>query len=188
MSQTINSIGVDRAGPSISSAEVVSRLAVWAVVLVRPFGWKAWLDDCRAAGIGAYLPVETVKVRRHVGLKTTIVEQPRPLYPGYAFVPLDDMAAELERTRGYAGPAMIGQRRMTVTGEVIRRIRVAEAAVPVQAKATKWEPGDRVRLTCGWFEGLAGTVRPPTRAGYVTVAVDGGMEVHVPAAHLAAID
>jgi hypothetical protein len=196
MSGTVQAIGIERTGAPMDAAELAAIVAVWAVVRVAR--WQAFLDDCRRDGVEVYVPLRPVRARRHAGRTTVVVEDDEPMYPGYGFVPADEIGGAVERARGWGGRAGEAGAWWTVSGAEIARIRAAEGETARRpwvdradggaGPAVVFAPGDRVRVEAGWLLGVEATVVAARRRGCVSIETAGGRLVHVPGHCLIAMD
>jgi len=134
----------------------------WLICRVHPLRLAAFLDRCTALGVAAYSP--TVLVRHRVSGKRRPIVEPKPAYPGYAFIVEDTLAPELTRAPGYHGFVLAGAKPATLGAAVVERMRSVEAQWHrdfERANGTGGErlkAGQRVRVKDGWFEGSTGTV------------------------------
>lgn len=173
-------------GGAVDPADLAAIHAEWSVVSVASHRWEAWLDDCRRHDVDGYLPLEPCRLRRHVGRRTEVVETARPIYPGYAFVPVHQVA-RLHRVRGCYGPVEVNGRRFVINGAEIRRIRLVEADRSPPVSPSVFDVGSVVRVVRGLMEGSQGVVVAPRSARHVTVEVTGCPLLDVPASCLATI-
>lgn len=128
--------------------------ARWYLLRTKPREEARALENLARQGFEAFVP--------HCSAERLVRGRPvrrrEPLFPGYAFVSLNETGhnwSVLRSTRGVAHLVRFGTHTPTVDDAVITRLRELDGAT-LPGPADALAPGDRVRIVAGPLAGLEG--------------------------------
>ncbi len=122
----------------------------WYVVQSKPGQAEKAAQELRNQGFEVFLPL--VKVEKLKRGKR--VEQEEPLFPGYLFIELSEVASNwrpIRSTRGVARVITFGNQPAVVPDDVVEQLR---DSLKQQAEVRTLEPNQPVRITEGPFANL----------------------------------
>ncbi len=122
----------------------------WYVVQSKPGQAEKAAQELRNQGFEVFLPL--VKVEKLKRGKR--VEQEEPLFPGYLFIELSEVASNwrpIRSTRGVARVITFGNQPAVVPDDVVEQLR---DSLKQQAEMRTLEPNQPVRITEGPFANL----------------------------------
>ncbi len=122
----------------------------WYVVQSKPGQAEKAAQELRNQGFEVFLPL--VKVEKLNRGKR--VEQEEPLFPGYLFIELSEVASNwrpIRSTRGVARVITFGNQPAVVPDDVVEQLR---DSLKQQAEMRTLEPNQPVRITEGPFANL----------------------------------
>ncbi len=122
----------------------------WYVVQSKPGQAEKAAQELRNQGFEVFLPL--VKVEKLKRGKR--VEQEEPLFPGYLFIELSEVASNwrpIRSTRGVARVITFGNQPAVVPDDVVEQLR---DSLKLQAEMRTLEPNQPVRITEGPFANL----------------------------------
>lgn len=132
-------------------------MRVWYALQTKPRKERALAQTLARAGVEVYGP-RIRQWRQRAGRR---FREEGPLFPGYLFVRLD-FASDYPRIRWTPGLVRVvtsGGVPVPVGDPLLRRVREMEGAGSrARLRARSLEPGSRVRLSAGPFEGFQGQV------------------------------
>ncbi len=122
----------------------------WYVVQSKPGQAEKAAQELRNQGFEVFLPL--VKVEKLKRGKR--IEQEEPLFPGYLFIELSEVASNwrpIRSTRGVARVITFGNQPAVVPDDVVEQLR---DSLKQQAEMRTLEPNQPVRITEGPFANL----------------------------------
>ena len=156
----------------------------WTAAQLLPRREALALHCLKLAGYSTYLP----RTRERRIVRGRKVDVKPPLFPGYAFISIEQQWRRARWSPGVAGLCMDGARPARVPDAIIAEIRAREIGGLVELPQLK--PGDRVRVTRGPFAGLAGLCVEQTaheRVAILLSLLGAARQVGLPSADVVAV-
>lgn len=161
----------------------------WAVVNTHARKENLALANLDRQGFRTYCPMMSKRIRH--ARKFSDVE--RPLFPGYVFVGLDperDQWRPILSTFGVRDLIRTGNQPSLLETTFIEALRAREMDGVVAKPGNDLVPGQDVRLTAGYFEGLTAQIlelNPNERVTVLLNLVHGRVRAKVEVGHVAAL-
>ena len=145
----------------------------WIVASTHPHREKLALDNLSRQGFHAYCPRIRKRIRHARRLKQVL----RPLFPGYVFIRLNPEFQQwrsIGSTFGVRNLIRFGERPGTVPDQFVAGLLTTEAdgAVTMPRARDSYEPGEKVRMREGPFDGLIATVLSAGERERIVVLMD----------------
>ena len=153
----------------------------WYVVYTRAQAERQALEHLKRQGFDAYLPLCRA-IRRHARRREVVC---RPLFPRYIFVGLDLAADRWRAVNGTVGVSRLvcrGERPAPLPDDVVASLRAEEDVEGLVSLTSLvlFDPGARLRVLDGAFEGQTGVYAHMTESERVVLLFDLiGREVEV---------
>jgi len=131
--------------------------SAWIVVNTQPHREQVALENLARQAFNTYCPVMRTRVR-HARRTQEVL---RPLFPGYLFVRVN---ADLQRWRpilstyGVRTLVCCGDRPSFLDDGFVEGLKAREIHGAIVRPASPYEPGQRVKMAGGAFDGLIATV------------------------------
>ncbi len=143
----------------MSEHRMDNQSGAWIAASSHHYKERLALDNLTAQGFQAYCPM----IRKRVRHARRLSEVLRPLFPGYVFIRLEPHKTQwrpILSTIGVRTLIRFGDRLGVLPKNFIEDLRIHEAdgAIPLPRPREHYNPGERVRLRDGPFDGLAATV------------------------------
>ncbi len=145
----------------------------WIVASTHTHKEHVALDNLARQGFSAYCP----KIRKRIRHARRLQQVVRPLFPGYIFIQLDperEQWRSIGSTFGVRNVIRFGERLGTVPDQFVSRLHATEeeGVVALPSARDAYNPGEKVRLREGPFEGIIATVMAATECDRVIVLMD----------------
>lgn len=131
----------------------------WLVASTHPRKEQLALDHLARQGFHAYCP----RIRKRIRHARRLQDVLRPLFPGYVFIQFDPKWGRwrsITSTFGIRNLIRFGELPGTVPDQFVAGLCATEegGAVSLPRARDSYQPGEKVRLRDGPFDGLIGTV------------------------------
>jgi transcriptional antiterminator RfaH len=147
-------------------------MQAWYLVYTKPQGERTALANLARQGFDAYLPLMRNR-RRRGGRHVSRIE---PMFPRYLFIHLSDVTDDwgpIRSTIGVASMVSFANRAARVPDGLITALRAREGDDGVQVLvARELQPGDRVRIEEGVFQGYEGIFQAKTGKSRVLLLLE----------------
>lgn len=146
--------------------------ASWFVVYTHPHCERTAEDHLSRQGFETYLP-RYLKRRRHARRIDTVAA---PMFPRYLFVTVDMLSQRWCSIRSTVGVSTLvswGDRPAEVSNDIIRSLRDREVdGLVALNQRSRFNPGDRIRITEGAFAGCQGLFENMSDRARVALLLD----------------
>jgi transcriptional antiterminator RfaH len=131
----------------------------WLVASTHPHKEKLAMDNLARQGFRTYCP----RIRRRIRHARRLQEVLRPLFPGYVFIRFDPKWGQwrsITSTLGIRSLIRFGELPGTVPDQFVTGLCATEedGAVSLPPARERYQPGEKVRMREGPFDGLIATV------------------------------
>lgn len=129
----------------------------WAVVSTHSHKEQLALDHLSRQNFEAYCP----RIRKRISHARRVLNVERPLFPGYVFVRVAasrDQWRPIQSTIGVRALVRFGNHLGLLDEDFIASLRARERDGVVVAPEIPYQPGQRVKLVGGPFEGVTATI------------------------------
>lgn len=145
----------------------------WVVASTHPHKEQVALENLGRQSFQAYCPQFRKRVRHARRLQQVL----RPLFPGYIFVQLNPQLEQwrsIDSTLGVRNLIRFGERPGTVPNQFIANLykTEVEGAVVIPPARDNYQPGEKVRMREGPFDGLIATVLSANDRERIMVLMD----------------
>lgn len=143
----------------------------WAVVNTHSHKEQVALEHLRRQSFEVYCP----RVRKRISHARRFLDVERPLFPGYVFVRVTaggDQWRPILSTAGVRTLVRFGNQLGLLDDAFIASLRARERDGVVVAPESPYQPGQRVRLAGGPFDGVTATIISSAEKDRLVVLMD----------------
>jgi len=145
----------------------------WIVASTHPHKERVAVENLGRQGFHAYCP----RIRKRIHHARRMQQVLRPLFPSYVFIKLNphlEQWRSIASTFGVRNLIRFGEKPATVPDQFLAGLLATEdsGAVTIPRARDSYQPGEKVRMREGPFDGLIATVLSAGESGRIVVLMD----------------